>query len=119
VFDFAAGADQKCAADGAGEDAAHEFLGTPDAVGFHHFARGIADQRKIQLLLGLEFGQRCFGIGASAQDHCVELVEVFLCVTKLGRFGGSTGSVSFGEEKQHNAFALKVVQGSIRASVAL
>ena len=105
VFDFPVGANQESASDSAGKNTAHEFLGTPDAVGLHNFAGGIADQRKIQLLLGSEFRQRGFGIGACAQDHRVELVEVFLCVTKLGRFGGSTGSVGFGEKEQHDAAA--------------
>jgi hypothetical protein len=117
VFDFAVGADQKRAADGARENAAHEFLGTPDAVGFDHFAGWIANQRKIQLLFGLEFGERGFGIGAGAENYRVQLVEFFLCVTKLGRFGGSTGSVGFGEEKQNDAFAREVLQRDLASSV--
>jgi len=117
VFDFAVGANQKRAADGAGENATHKFLGAPDAVGFDHFARRIADQRKIQLLFGFELGERRFGIGAGAENHRVQLVEFSLCVTKLGRFGGSTGSVGFGEEKQHDAFAREVLQRDFASSV--
>jgi len=117
VFDFTVGADQERAADSAGENAAHEFLGTPHAVVFDHFARGIASQRKIQFLFGFEFRQCRFRIGADAQDHGVQLVEFFLCVAKLGRFGGSTRSVGFGEEKQHDAFAREVLQREFASSV--
>jgi hypothetical protein len=117
VFDFTFGADQKRAADGAGENASHKFLWTPDTVSFDHFAGGIADQRKIQLLPGFEFRQGRFGIGASAENHRVQLVEVFLCVTELGRFGGSTGSVGFGEEKQNDALAGEVLQRNIASGV--
>jgi hypothetical protein len=70
-------------------------------------------------LFGSEFRQRCFRIRAGAQDDRVQLVEFLLCVAKLGRFGGSTGSVGFREEKQHDAFAVKIVQGNIRAGIAL
>jgi hypothetical protein len=39
------------------------------------------------------------------------LVEIFLCVTKLGRFDGSTGSVGFGVEEEEYALTLEISQG--------
>jgi hypothetical protein len=38
------------------------------------------------------------------------LVEIFLCVTKLGRFDGSTGSVGFGVEEEKDALAGEVFE---------
>jgi hypothetical protein len=48
------------------------------------------------------------GIGAEAEDGDVKLVEVFFCVTKLGRFDGSTGGVGFGVEEEEDAVADEV-----------
>jgi len=103
LLDLAVRADEEGAAHNAGERAAHEFLGAPDAIGFQHFVTGIADQRKIQFLLGAKCRQRFFGIAAGADDCYTQLVEVLLCVTKLGRFGRSTGSIRFGKEKENDA----------------
>jgi len=41
------------------------------------------------------------------------LVEIFLCVTKLGRFDGSTGSAGFGVEEEEKALAAKIGEGEI------
>ena len=117
LLDLAVGADQEGAADDAGEAAAHEFLHAPDAVGFQHLVRRVADQREIQLLFGAEGCQRLFRIGASADDRYPQLVEVLLCVTKLGRFGRSTGSIGFGEEKQDDALAFVGFQRKLAAFV--
>jgi hypothetical protein len=38
-------------------------------------------------------------------------VELLLCVTKLGRFDGSTGSAGFGVEKKEDTLALEIIQG--------
>jgi hypothetical protein len=59
-------------------------------------------------LLGPEFGEIFLRVGARAQDQHADFVEVLLCVTKLGRFGRSTGSVSLRKEEQHNAPAAKI-----------
>jgi hypothetical protein len=118
-FDFAVGADQKCAAYDALENPAHEFFWTPDTVGLNHFVRGIAKQGKIKFLLFAEIGERFLRIGAGAEDDRVFLVETSLCVTELGRFGGSTGSTGFGKEEQNHALAFEVLQRNIRACVAL
>ena len=67
--------------------------------------RGIADERKIQLLLGAKSRQRFFGVTAGTDDRYSQSVEILLCVTKLGRFGRSTGSVRFGEEEEHDTAA--------------
>jgi hypothetical protein len=69
LFDLAVGADQESATHDSSEGPAHEFLGAPDSVGFEHFVAGIADERKIQLLLGAKCRQRFLGIAAGADDR--------------------------------------------------
>jgi hypothetical protein len=45
------------------------------------------------------------------------LVELLLCVTKLGRFNGSTGGICFGKEKEQDALAGEVGEGEFCAIV--
>jgi hypothetical protein len=59
-------------------------------------------------LFGFEAGLGFHGIAAHAEDDYAELVEVFFCVAKLGRFGRSAGSVGFGVEEKDEAFAGEV-----------
>ena len=68
LLDLAVRADQEGAAHDSGEAAAHEMLGAPHSIGFQHLVTGIADQRKVQLLLGAKCRQRLFGIAAGADD---------------------------------------------------
>jgi len=89
-FDFASFADQEGAADDTHEGAAHELFFLPRAELLDGFVAGIAEQGEIEILLGLERGLRFDGVGAHAQDGDAELVEIFFCVTKLGRFDRST-----------------------------
>jgi hypothetical protein len=72
--------------------------------------RGIAEQRKIQLLLGLEVGEefRRIGTGAENGDSC--LIKLRACVAKLGRFDRSTRGVRLRKEKQEDALALEILQ---------
>jgi hypothetical protein len=108
VFDFAGFADEERAADDAHEGAAHELFFLPGAEFGDEFVIGVAEQGEIQILLGLEGGLSFDGIGAEAEDGDVELVEVFFCVAKLGRFDGSTGGVGFGVEEEKDALAGEV-----------
>jgi hypothetical protein len=108
VFDFAGFADEKRAADDAHEGAAHELFFLPGAEFGDEFVIGVAEQGEIRILLGLEGGLSFDGIGAEAEDGDVELVEVFFCVAKLGRFDGSTGGVGFGVEEEKDALAGEV-----------
>jgi hypothetical protein len=68
LLDFAVGANQKTAADNSFEQAAHEFLPAPRAVGFDHFVRGIAEQREIKLPLFAESLQRLQSIRAGSEN---------------------------------------------------
>jgi hypothetical protein len=72
---------------------------------------GIAEQGEIELLFLLEGGLGFDGIGAEAEDGDVQFIKIFFCVTKLGRFDGSTGGVGFRKEKEKNAMALEIAQG--------
>ena len=108
MFDFAGFADEEGAADDAHGGAAHELFFLPGAELADEFVVGVAEQGEIQILLGLEGGLGFDEIGAEAEDGHVELVEVFLCVTKLGRFDGSTGGVGFGVEEEEDALTGEV-----------
>jgi hypothetical protein len=117
VFDFAGYADEEGTADNAHEGAAHELFFLPGAEFGDEFVSGIAKQGETEILLGLEGGLGLDGIGAEAEDGDVELVEVIFCVTKLGRFDGSTGSVGFGVEEEEDALAGEVGEGEDGAVV--
>ena len=119
VFDFAGFADEEGAADDAHEGAAHELFFLPGAEFLDGFVGGVAEQGEIEILLGLEGGLGFDGIGAHAKDGDAELVEVFFCVTKLGRFDRSTGGVGFGEEEEQDAQAGKVFKHEMLAFVGL
>jgi hypothetical protein len=110
VFDFSGFADEEGAADDAHEGAAHELFFLPGSELLDGFVGGIAEQKEIEILLGLEGGLGIDGIGAHAEDGDAEFVEVIFCVAKLGRFNGSTGGVGFGIEKEEDALAGEVFQ---------
>ena len=118
-FDFAGFADKERAADDAHEGAAHELFFLPDAELLDGLVRWIAEQGKIESVLFLERRESFNGVGAHAEDGHAELVELPLCVTKLGRFDGSTGSAGLGEKKDQNALASEVFEGDFFAFVGL
>ena len=107
---FARFADQERASHDAHEFASHELLLLPRAVGFDGLVGGIAEQREIESVFGLEQGLRPDGIGTHAQDGHFEVVELLFGVAKLGRFDDSTGGVGFGEEEKQNAPAIEVFE---------
>ena len=119
LFDLAVGTDQECAAHNSFERSPHEFLHPPQAVRLDHFVIGVAEQREIQFLTGLEFRERLFRVRADPNYRNTKRIEVLLCVTKLGRFCRSTGSVRFGKEKQDNTLALVGFQREFAALVRL
>jgi hypothetical protein len=119
VFDFAVLANEEGAADDAHEGAAHEMLFLPGAKFLDGFVGGIAEQRKVEILLGLEGGLGFDGIGAHAQDGDIEIVEFLFCVTKLGRFDRSTGGAGFGVEEKEDLLADEVLEGDLLAVVGL
>jgi hypothetical protein len=116
-FDFTGFSEEERAADDAHEFAAHILLLLPDAEGCNCFVIWIAEQRKIQLLFGFERSLSSDGIGAHAEDGDIKFIEMLFCVTKLGRFDGSTGCVGFGIEKEQDAAALEIFQGDFLAFV--
>ena len=116
-FDFAGFANEEGAANDAHEFATHELLLLPRAKFFDDFVMRIAEQEKIQPLLGFKRGLGADGISAHAENGYAEFIELLFCVTKLGRFDGSTGSVGFGIEKEQDAAALEIFQGDFCAFV--
>ncbi len=91
----------------------------PDAELLDGLVSRIAEQGEIEPVLFLERSERFDGIGAHAEDGHAQLVETPLCVAKLGRFDGSTGSAGFGEEKDENALASEVFESDFFAFVRL
>jgi len=67
----------------------------------------------------LEGGKSSDGIGTHAEDGYAEIVELPICVAKLGRFDRSTGSAGFGEEKEEDALAGEVFERDAFAFVGL
>ena len=118
-FDFAGFADEERAADDAHEFASHELLLLPGAVGGDGFVIGVAEQGEIEFEFGLEQRLRFDRVSARAEDGHLELVELLFCVAKLGRFDDSTGCVGFGEEKEEDALALKVLESDSLVFVGL
>jgi hypothetical protein len=112
-LDFAGFADEEGAADDAHESAAHELLFLPGAEFCDGLVSWVGEQRKIDLVLGLERSLRFDGIGAHADDGYTVFIEVILCVTKLGRFDRSTRGVGLGVEKKEDALAVKIGKGEI------
>jgi hypothetical protein len=109
-FDFAGLADEEGTADDAHEGAAHELFFLPGAEFLNGFVGGIAEQREIEQVFLLEGRESFDGVGAHAEDGHAEFVEFLFCVTKLGRFDGSTGGVGLGEEKEQDAPAGEVLE---------
>jgi hypothetical protein len=116
-LDFAGFADDERTADDAHGGAAHELFFLPDAEFLNRVVSWIAEQREIEFVLFLEPRKRSDGIGAHAEDGHAEFVELPLCVTKLGRFDGSTGSAGFGEEEEKDALAGEVLERELLAFV--
>ena len=111
ALDLAGFTDEEGAANDAHEFAAHELFLLPRAKLLNGRMGRIAEKREIKILLGLEGGLGFYGVGTEAQDGDVELVEFLFCVTKLGRFDGSTGSAGFGIEEDQDALAGEVLEG--------
>ncbi|HEV1994458.1 MAG TPA: hypothetical protein VGR03_09010 [Candidatus Acidoferrum sp.] len=116
-FDFAGFADEEGTAHDAHERPAHELFFLPGAEFLDGFVGGIAEEGEIEILLCFERGLGFDGIGAHAEDGDAELVEVFFCVAKLGRFDRSTGGVSFGIEEEQDALAGEVFERDVFAFV--
>jgi hypothetical protein len=108
-LDFAVGANQKTAANDSLEQAAHELLATPYTIRRDHLVRRVAKQREIELVLVAEVLQRLHRVGAGAEDGDAQLVELLFCVTKLGRFDCSTGSIRFWEKEEQDATAFEIL----------
>jgi len=96
--------------------AAHELFLLPDAEFLNRFVSGIAEQGKIEFVLFLERSKRFDRIGAHAEDGHTVLVELLFCVTKLGRFNGSTRVLALGR-KEEDALAGEVFQRDFVAFV--
>jgi hypothetical protein len=70
-------------------------------------------------LFGFERRLSFDGIGAHAEDGDAKFIEIFFCVTKLGRFNRSTAGVGFGVEKEKDALAGEVFERKFFALVGL
>ena len=118
-FDLSVGTDEKRTAHDAEEGFAEEFFHAARAVGFNGLELGIAEKIEINFELGFEAGLSFDGIRARAENHRTQFVELLLCVAKLGRFNGSTGSVGLRIEVEDHTFAEKVRKRDFFAMVIL
>ena len=89
-LDFPLRTDKKRAAHDAQERFPEKLFHTPRAIRFNGLESGITEQREIEFLFLLEACLGLYGIRAHAEDHRAQFIEILLCVTKLGRFDGST-----------------------------
>jgi hypothetical protein len=110
VLDFAGFADEEGTADDAHVGAAHELFFLPGAEFLDGLVSRVAEQGKIEIVLGLEGGLGFDGIGAHACDGDATFVEIFFCVTKLGRFNGSTGGVGLWVKEEEDALSGEVFE---------
>jgi len=108
LFDFAVLSDEEGTTNDAHEGPAHELLFLPGTKLFDRLVIRVAQQREIDVFLLLEQRLGLDGIRAHAEDGHAQLVETPLCVAKLGRFDGSTGSAGFGKKIEQDAPALEV-----------
>ena len=107
-LDFAGLANEERAADDAHEFASHELFLLPSAVGGDGFVIGVAEQGKIEFVLGFEGRLRLDGISTHAEDGHFELIELPFCVAKLGRLDDSTRCIGFREEEKENAATFEI-----------
>ena len=116
-LDFAGFADEEGTADDAHERAAHELFFPPGAEFLDGLVGGVAEEREIEMLFGLEGSLRFDGVSAHAEDGHIKLVKLPLCVAKLGRFNRSASGVGFGEEEEQDALASEVFECELFAFV--
>lgn len=96
---------------------AEETLHAPRAVDLDGVEIRIRKQRKIQIVLGLEFRLLLDGIRAATQNYGVQLVEFFLRVAKLGRFIRSTRRQRLGKKEEDHVFSAQIRQGNFLAVI--
>ena len=112
-------ADEKGATHDSHELASHEMLLLPGAVGLDGLMVGIAQQGKVEAVFGFKTGLSFDGISAEAEDGHTALVELTLCVAKLGRLDGSTGGIGFRKQEEENSLTLEVLQSDVFVFVGL
>jgi len=118
-LDFGGFADEEGTADDAHVSAAHKLFFLPGAKFLDGFVGGIAEQGEIESVLFLERNKSFDGISAHAENGNTEMVELLLCVTKLGRFDRSTWSAGFGKEKEEDTLAGEVLERDFQALVGI
>lgn len=128
LFDPAIRADQNRAAHDAKKRFPEKFLHPPRPVSLDGSKFRIAQQWKIQFVLGLEIRLRLYGICAHSQDGDILLRKLLYRVAKLGRFDRSTRCIRFRKEihqhappaiiRQRNFLALIRLQPEIRRLIS-
>jgi hypothetical protein len=94
-----------------------EAFHSPGAICLNCTKILVGNQREIQLELSLEFRQRLNAIAAAPNHDRVEFLKVLHCVTKLGRFIGSTGSIGLRKKIENYILAAKIAKGDFLAVV--
>ena len=99
------------------EGLAEKTFHAPRAVDFDGVEVRVRKQRKIQIVLRLEFRLLFHGIRAASQNHRVQLLEFFLGVAKLGRFIRSTGRERLGKKEEDHVFAAEIRERHLLAVI--
>ena len=91
----------------------HHFLSIhvlffPDVEGLRDFLVCVGEKREGDVVFIREFFLGLRGIGRDAQDHGVQLAELLVFVTKLGRFYASTRGVRLGIEIKDYRLPLEI-----------
>jgi hypothetical protein len=110
LFYFPFGADQDRAAHDAQVGFPQKTLHPAGLIGFDRHEFRVAEQRKIRLLLGLEFGLRFDGIRAAAEHNGVEPVEFTFQFAKFDGFRCAAGGAGLGIKVKRDVLAAQILE---------
>ena len=117
VPDFSVLANPVSHAHDAEKGPAQKTLHPARAVSFDDFELFVRQQRKIQVVLLLEFRKQLLAVGAAAQNRGIRPFEFPLRVAKLGRFVRSTRRQRLREKIEDHVLAAIVGQRDFPAVV--
>jgi hypothetical protein len=116
-FHLAVGADQHGAAHDSQIRFPEKTFHAARVVGLDHVELRIAQQRKVEFLLGLEFRLRLDRIRAAAEHDGVQFIEIPFQLAEFNRFRGAAGRAGLGIKIQRDVLAAQIVQRDFAAVI--